>query len=48
VNLTGDYSAEEYLGLQRVVYRVAEAVRAEVDAERIYVYSLGSWMAFAW
>ncbi len=33
---------EEYLDLQRVVYRVAEAVRAEVEAERMYVMTLGS------
>jgi diadenosine tetraphosphate (Ap4A) HIT family hydrolase len=40
--VTGDYSVEEYLELQRVVYRVAEAVRQEVDAERVYLLSLGS------
>jgi diadenosine tetraphosphate (Ap4A) HIT family hydrolase len=39
---TGDFAMEEYLDLQRVVYRVAEAVRAEVGAERIYIYSFGS------
>jgi diadenosine tetraphosphate (Ap4A) HIT family hydrolase len=37
-----DFTVEEYLGLQRVVHRVAEAVRAEVGAERVYVLSLGS------
>lgn len=40
--VTGDFSVDEYLGLQRVVYRVSEAVRMEVGAERMYVYSLGS------
>lgn len=40
--VTGDFSREEYLALQRVVYRVSEAVRKEVGAERIYVYSFGS------
>ena len=40
--VTGDYSLEEYLELQRMVYRVAEAVRQEVDAERVYLLSLGS------
>jgi diadenosine tetraphosphate (Ap4A) HIT family hydrolase len=40
--ITGDFSMEEYLGLQRVVYKVAEAVREEVGAERVYVMSLGS------
>ena len=39
---TGDFTADEYLALQRVVYRVAEAVREEVGAERVYVLSLGS------
>jgi diadenosine tetraphosphate (Ap4A) HIT family hydrolase len=39
---TGDFSMEEYLGLQRLVYAVAEAVREEVGAERMYVFSLGS------
>jgi diadenosine tetraphosphate (Ap4A) HIT family hydrolase len=34
---TGDFSIEEYLDLQRVVYRVAEA-----GAERMYVMTLGS------
>ena len=40
--VAGDFSVEEYLGLQRVVHRVAEAVREEVGAERMYVLSLGS------
>lgn len=39
---TGDFTADEYLALQRVVYGVAEAVREEVGAERVYVLSLGS------
>ena len=39
---TGDFSMEEYLDLQRIVYRVAEAVRVEVRAERMYVMTLGS------
>ena len=36
---TADFTVEEYLVLQRVVYRVAEAVRGEVGAERMYVMS---------
>ena len=40
--VTGDFSLEEYLALQRAVYRVAEAVRRSVTAERVYVLSLGS------
>ena len=39
---TGEFTVEEYLELQRIIYRVAEAVRAEVEAERMYVMSLGS------
>jgi diadenosine tetraphosphate (Ap4A) HIT family hydrolase len=37
-----DLSAEEYLRLQAVVYRVARAVEAVVASERTYVLSLGS------
>ena len=40
--VTGDFSMEEYLDLQRLVYRVTEAVRAEVGAERMYLYTFGS------
>ena len=40
--VTGDFSREEYLDLQRVVYRVSEAVRQEVQAERMYLYTFGS------
>ncbi len=39
---TGDCTIEEYLALQRGVYRVAEAVRRSVAAERVYILSLGS------
>jgi diadenosine tetraphosphate (Ap4A) HIT family hydrolase len=39
---TADFSAGEYLALQRAVHRVAEAVREEVGAERMYVLTLGS------
>ena len=39
---TGDFALEEYLELQRVVYRVAEAVREEIGTARVYVLSLGS------
>jgi diadenosine tetraphosphate (Ap4A) HIT family hydrolase len=40
--VAGDFTLEEYLGLQRVVHSVAEAVREEVGAERVYILSLGS------
>jgi diadenosine tetraphosphate (Ap4A) HIT family hydrolase len=39
---TGDFTVDEYLALQRVVYGVAEAVREGVGSERVYVLSLGS------
>ncbi|HVD34723.1 MAG TPA: HIT family protein [Rubrobacter sp.] len=41
-HVAGDFTVEEYLGLQRIVRSVAEAVREEVEAERMYVLSLGS------
>ena len=40
--VTGDFSIEEYLDLQRLIYRVTEAVREEVGAERMYLYTFGS------
>jgi len=40
--VTADFSVEEYLRLQRLVYGVAEAVREEAGAERIYLYTFGS------
>jgi diadenosine tetraphosphate (Ap4A) HIT family hydrolase len=40
--VTGDFTMEEYLALQRGVYRVAEAVRYTVETERVYILSLGS------
>ena len=33
---------EECLALQGIVYRVPEAVRQEVGAERMYVFTFGS------
>ena len=42
IQVAGDFSEAEYLALQAVVFRVAEAVRAEVQPERLYVLSLGS------
>jgi diadenosine tetraphosphate (Ap4A) HIT family hydrolase len=40
--VTGDFEMEEYLDLQRLDYRVSEAVREEVGAERMYLYTFGS------
>jgi diadenosine tetraphosphate (Ap4A) HIT family hydrolase len=39
---TGDFTLEEYLALQRVIYLVAEALRQVVPTERIYILTLGS------
>lgn len=40
--VTADFTLDEYLALQRAVYRVAEAVRRTVETERLYLLSLGS------
>ena len=40
--VTAEFTVEEYLGLQRLVYGVTEAVREEVGAERMYLYTFGS------
>jgi diadenosine tetraphosphate (Ap4A) HIT family hydrolase len=40
--VTADFSQDEYLGLQRVIYRVAEALRRVIPSERMYILSLGS------
>jgi diadenosine tetraphosphate (Ap4A) HIT family hydrolase len=40
--VTGDFTLEEYIELQSLVYRVTEAVREEVGAERMYIYTFGS------
>jgi diadenosine tetraphosphate (Ap4A) HIT family hydrolase len=40
--VTGGFSVKEYLDIQRRVYRVTEAIRHELGAERMYLLSLGS------
>lgn len=40
--VTGDFTPDEYLGLQGLVYGVSEAVRREVGAVRMYLYTFGS------
>ncbi len=40
--VTGDFAPDQYLALQRVIYRVAEALRRVVPVERVYILSLGS------
>ena len=34
---------EGYVELQRLVYRVTEGVREEVGAERMYIFTFGSY-----
>jgi ATP adenylyltransferase len=41
-HVTGDFTLDEYLEMQRGIYQIAEAVRRSVPAERIYILSLGS------
>jgi diadenosine tetraphosphate (Ap4A) HIT family hydrolase len=40
--VTGDFTMTEYLDLQKLIFRVTEAVRQVVPAERLYLLSLGS------
>jgi diadenosine tetraphosphate (Ap4A) HIT family hydrolase len=40
--VTGDFTINEYLNLQRLIYQVSEAVRRGVDAERMYIFTFGS------
>jgi ATP adenylyltransferase len=40
--VTADFTLEEYLALQKILYQVAEALRQEVPTERMYILSLGS------
>ena len=39
---TGDFTLEEYLTLQRLIYWVAEAIRYVIPTERLYILTLGS------
>lgn len=40
--VTGDFDLEAYLDIQRLIYHVSEAVRQEVGAERMYIFTFGS------
>jgi diadenosine tetraphosphate (Ap4A) HIT family hydrolase len=40
--VTSDVSLDEYLALQKILYRTAEAVRKVTSPERVYILSLGS------
>ena len=39
---TSDFTIEEYLSIQSLIYRVAEAVKQTVPTERMYILSFGS------
>jgi diadenosine tetraphosphate (Ap4A) HIT family hydrolase len=43
--VSGDFTGAEYVALQRVIYRVSEAVRRTVPTELVYILSLGSQAA---
>lgn len=43
--VTRDFTREEYLALQGLVYRVGEALQQVVPTERLYILSLGSQQA---
>lgn len=43
--VTGDFNEKEYLELQRLIYRISEAMRQLLEPERIYILSLGSQAA---
>lgn len=45
--VTGDFTLHQYLGLQRALHAIAEAVRLALRPERVYVLSLGSQQANA-
>jgi diadenosine tetraphosphate (Ap4A) HIT family hydrolase len=39
---TSDFRIDAYLALQRIIYRVTEALRQVVPTERVYILTLGS------
>jgi ATP adenylyltransferase len=41
----GDFTADEYLAIQRIVHRVGRALPSLLPTERLYVLSLGSQQA---
>jgi ATP adenylyltransferase len=43
--VTTDFTRDEYLALQALIYRVSEALRQVVPTERMYILSLGSQQA---
>ena len=45
--VTGDFNEDAFVALQRLIFRISEAVRAELNPERVYILSLGSQKANA-
>jgi diadenosine tetraphosphate (Ap4A) HIT family hydrolase len=45
--VTGDFSLQQYLELQRVIHAVSEALQKVLKPERVYIASLGSQQANA-
>jgi diadenosine tetraphosphate (Ap4A) HIT family hydrolase len=43
--VSADFTEAEYIALQRIVFRVGEALRRAVPTERLYILSLGSQAA---
>ena len=41
-HVTSDFSIEEYIDFQKLVYRISEAIKNALPTERMYIYSLGS------
>lgn len=41
-HVTGDFTIEQYLDFQRLLYVIGEAIRNALPTERLYIYSLGS------
>lgn len=41
-SVVGDFAMEEYLDVQRRVYRIGRALTRIVPTERLYIYSLGT------
>jgi diadenosine tetraphosphate (Ap4A) HIT family hydrolase len=44
-HVIGDFDADQYVALQRLVHRAGTVLRAAVDTERVYVLRLGSQQA---
>lgn len=42
VHITADFNLSDYLALQELIYQVCETIRVEMDAERMYILTLGS------